>query len=106
MSDTQKVSPTCEVIETWDYNRDAKDQTYCGRLTAYWYPTQRGTMALCRGHAQKHLPSAAAIGLTPYATAGNGATTQTGQYNAPVPEPTGPIASPSRIPSVEGSKAP
>jgi hypothetical protein len=53
-----EVSPTCEV---WTDGQTA--ESACGKTTAYWYPTQRGTMALCSEHAQQHLPHAEAISM-------------------------------------------
>jgi hypothetical protein len=58
------VSRRCEVIEHWNHDAPLDGQTFCGKPTAYWYPAQRGTMALCEAHAQKHLPHANAIELT------------------------------------------
>lgn len=55
----RKVSATCEVIEAWNYDKGPDAQTYCGKPTTHWYPTQGGTMALCVEHAQKHLPHGA-----------------------------------------------
>lgn len=55
-----KVSPTCEFVVQWYRFRNEE----CGNTTAYWYPNGGGTMALCEGHAQRHLEHPDALGTT------------------------------------------